>query len=71
MLNAQLSFEAGEDQTMVALNWWLKFMSFLLLIFGSVKNIKALNDVEIFFLNFDKELLEYNKRVSALAWDAV
>lgn len=71
MLNAQLSFETGEDQTMVGLKWCLKIIFSFLLIVGSFKNIKALNDVEIFFLNFNKELLGYNRKVSELAWDAV
>lgn len=71
MLNVQLPFEAGEDQTMIGLKWCLKFIFGALLIAGDVKFVKALDNVEIFFLNFNKELLGYNKRISTLAWEAV
>jgi hypothetical protein len=56
---------------MFGLKWCLKFILSALLIVGHVEFVKALEDVEILFLNFNKELLEYNKRVSALAWEGV
>lgn len=42
-----------------------------LLIVVQVNSSKSIEDVEILFINFNKQLLDFNKRISSMAWESM
>lgn len=56
---------------MEKLKWCLRIIFGFFLIIESVKFSNALDDVEILFLSFNKEMIEFNKKISSMAWESV